>query len=371
MDNLEKQKFITNMHKLYMELRPYSEGFNLSQMKEKEEILWKEYLKSFYKLVPNKFYKYRRVNEENINCLLNEQAWFSKPADFGDIVDSSINTDINAELDDFDKNKGEYIKKISIAIINCMLMPYGQKVDEKTVDDALPLFNSNGEVSEAEAKKFLENKMPEYASEKYSKQLANSTKVDNQEPILDAVKGFLMTYLDFNNRIRNNTFVYSLAEDNDNLAMWETYADGAKGFCIEYEFPVDVFLAQRILLNLLPIYYGEKEHIKFFDVLVNGLSTKQNINGISFNDYSKWFLSSYTKDPSYQFQKEWRITFTEEMGGNKQSFPFAKAIILGEKISIVDKAKLIEVARKKNLRVFQRKLNISGSKVITEELMIQ
>lgn len=93
--------------------------------------------------------------------------------------------------------------------------------------------------------------------------------------------------------------------------------------------------------------------------------------GFSLNDYSKWFLSSHTKDPSYHFQKEWRITFTEEMGGNKQSFPFAKAIILGEKISIVDKEKLVEVARKKNLRVFQRKLNISGSKVITEELIIQ
>ena len=78
---------------------------------------------------------------------------------------------------------------------------------------------------------------------------------------------------------------------------------------------------------------------------------------------------TYTKDPSYQFQKEWRITFTEDMGGNKQSFPFAKALILGEKISDADKVKLVEIARKKNLRVFQRKLNISGSKVIMEQIL--
>jgi hypothetical protein len=370
MNNLEKQKYIKEMHKLYTELRPYSDGFSLDQMKEEEEILWFEYLKSFHKLVPEKFYKYRRVNEENLNCLLNERAWFSKPVDFGDIVDSSINTDINAELDDFEKNKSKYIKRFSAAIINCMLAPYGQKVDENMVDEIMPLFNSNGEVLQSEVKKFLESKMPEYASDKYSEQLANSTKIDNQEPIFELLKGFLMTYLDFNSKIRNNMFVFSLAEENDNLAMWETYADGAKGFCVEYQFPKELFLAQRILLNLLPIYYGEKERINFFDVLINGLSSKQNINGIAFDDYSKWFLSSYTKDSSYEFQKEWRITFTEEMGGNKQYFPFAKAIILGEKMADEDKSKLINIAKNKKLKVYKRKLNISGSKVIMEEISI-
>ena len=86
------------------------------------------------------------------------------------------------------------------------------------------------------------------------------------------------------------------------------------------------------MFNLIARYYGEKEPLKFFDILVKGLTANKQVNGISYEDYEKWFLSSYTKDPSYAFQKEWRIVFTEDMGGNKQSFPFVKSIILGEKI---------------------------------------
>ena len=125
-------------------------------------------------------------------------------------------------------------------MINVMLAPYGQTVDGKMIDSVLPLFNENGEVNESDAKKFLSSKLPDYASNKYAKQLVASTQIDNQGHIFDAVKGFLNFYMDFNKRIRNDSLAFCLAEENNNLAMWETYAGGATGFALNIAFRIIV-----------------------------------------------------------------------------------------------------------------------------------
>lgn len=368
MNNDEKKEFIITLHKEFMKERPYDGDFSIDIKRAKEDVFWRFYVEHFKSRVPQKLYKYRTFSAQNLDAFENDYAWFSAPSEFGDMVDSTVNTDIESELEEIDKNPQLHLKKLSIAMINVMLAPYGQTVDEKLVDSVLPLFNENGEVNEADAKNFLSTKIPDYASDKFAKQLVSSTQIDKQTLIFDAIKGFLNVYLDFNKRIRKDTLALCLAEEGNNPAMWETYAGGATGYCIEYSFPESSFLAQRMLLNLFPIYYGKKEHIKFFDVLIRGLQSKQQINGISFEDYSSWFLSSFTKDPSYTFQKEWRIVLTKEIGGNKQSFPFAKSIILGERISDDNKEALIRLAKNKGLQIFQRKLNSSCSKIIVEEI---
>ena len=368
MTNEEKKQFILDVHRQYMKKRPYDGDFPIETKKKKEDQLWDAFSKLFLDRIPKKLYKYREFTKYNIENLENDIAWFSKPSDFGDIVDFTLNTDIESEMKEFENNLEVHVKRVAIAIINYWLAPYGQTVDETMVDAVLPLFNENGEVEENDAKSFLSLMLPEYASDKYAKQLTWSTKLSNQDTVKEAIMGFLNVYLDFNKRIRNGTYVFCLAEENNNQAMWETYADNASGFCVEYEIPNNTFLGQRMLMNLLPIYYGEKEPVKFFDILVRGLSTKHQINGISFEDYEKWFLSSYTKDPSYSFQKEWRIAFTEDMGGNKQLFPFVKSIILGEKISEDNKKTLVDLAKRKGFEIYQRKLNASGSKIVVVKL---
>lgn len=368
MTNDEKKQFIIEVHRLLMSIRPYDEKLPLSRTKEKEDLMWTRFKEDFCGKQPKSLFKYRKANDLNINNLENDIAWFSKPAEFGDTVDFTLNTDIESELGDFEKHPQEYTKRIAIAFINNWLAQYGQTVDEKMVDMVLPLFNENGEVSEDDAKSFLDDKMPEYSSDVYSKKLCEATQLPNQQPTKDAIEGFLKTYLDFNNRLRNESYVFCLAEEGTNQAMWETYAEGATGFCIEYQIPNDTFLGQRMLMNLLPIYYGEKEPIKFFDILVKGLNVKNQVNGISYEDYEKWFLSSYAKDPSYSFQKEWRIVFTKDMGGNKQSFPFVKSIILGEKMTNEYRSQLIELAKRKGFEVYQRKPNASGAKIIVTKI---
>lgn len=169
MTNEEKKIFIIDMHHLYMEQRPYDGNFPIETKKKKEDFMWEIFKKDFYVNQPKSLFKYRKANELSIKNLENDIAWFSKPVDFGDTVDFTLNTDIEAELEDFEKHPQEYTKKVAIAFINFWLRQYGQTVDEKMVDMVLPLFNDNGEVSEKDAKAFLSDKMPEYSSDIYSK----------------------------------------------------------------------------------------------------------------------------------------------------------------------------------------------------------
>lgn len=100
--------------------------------------------------------------------------------------------------------------------------------------------------------------MPEYATDECVNKLDQTSlnAVNNQ--IKESIKEFLTSYLDMNSKIRGKVSTLSLAEEYDNQEMWGLYAEESKEYCIVYSFDPKDFLGQRILLNLLPIYYGEK-----------------------------------------------------------------------------------------------------------------
>lgn len=369
MTNEEKKQFIIDAYKLYMKHRPYDVATSTDNVKKNEDEFWSNYYSLFYDKMPKSLYKYRKIYTDSLKCLENDEAWFSHPKDFDDTVDSTLNNDIEEELDDFEKNPQKIKKELSKAFINVFASKYGVSIDMSMVDEGFPLFNEDGTINDVDVRKYLSEKMPEYETDECIKRLKiNSSGLINEE-VQESVKGFLKTYLGMNDRVRSESLTFSLAEENDNQAMWGLYADESKGFCIEYYFSPNDFLGQRMLLNLFPIYYGDKPLIKFIDVLIRGIYSINKINGIPYEDYQEWFLSTFTKDKSYEFQKEWRITFDKTNGGNLQKFPFIKSIILGERISEENAKKLIDIVKKKNILIYQRKINKSGSKIIVEKIV--
>lgn len=369
MTNEEKKQFIIDAHKFYMKHRPYDAVTSIDDVKKNEYEFWSNYYSAFYDKMPKSLYKYRKINPDSLKCLENDEAWFSHPKDFDDTVDSTLNNDIEEELADFEKNPQKITKELSKSFINIFASKYGISIDTSMIGELFPLFNEDGTINDVDTRKYLSEKMPEYATDECVKILKkNNSELVNKE-VQESVKGFLNEYLRMNDKIRSEALTFSLAEENDNQAMWGLYADESKGFCIEYSFSPNDFLGQRMLLNLFPIYYGDKPLIKFFDVLIRGVYSFDKINGISYDDYQEWFLSTYTKDKLYEFQKEWRITFDKTMGNNLQKFPFIKSIILGERISEDDAKKLMEIAKKKNILIYQRKINKSGSKIIIEKIV--
>lgn len=368
MNNEEKKNFIIEVHKMYMKHRPYDNAKSISDLKQNEDYFWNNYYQKFYELLPKSFFKYRKPTETAIENFEKDTAWFSHPVDFDDTVDSTLNNDIEEELNEFKKDPIKITKELSKAFINGFASLYGVNIDLSKVDEIFPLFNDDGTYNEKGTKEYLQNKIPEIAIDECINKLKKSTSISANEQVQESLKGFFNNYMDINKKIRSESITFSLAEESDNQAMWGLYAEESKGFCLEYSFSPDDFLGQRMLLNLFPIYYGDKPHIKFFDVLIKGLYSSQNVNGISYDDYQDWFLSAYTKDKSYEFQKEWRITFDKKMGGNLQQFPFVKSIILGERMTDDIANKLIAIAKKKKIDVYRRKINKSGSKIIVEKI---
>ena len=113
--------------------------------------------------------------------------------------------------------------------------------------------------------------------------------------------------------------------------------------------------------------------IKLFDILKKStFCEKKDINRILVEDYRKMFVSTYTKHESWSPQKEWRITLPamfEE--NNKQNFPYITSIILGERMTDDNKKRIMDICKRKNIPVYQRKFNISHSKIIVEKISYQ
>lgn len=368
MNNEEKKCYILNAHSLFMNCRPYDGCSSLEEMKIKEDEFWNTYSSMFYELLPKSLYKYRKPTEEAIANFENDEAWFSKPSKFDDTVDSTINNDIEAELEEFEKNHLVATERLAKAFVGAFAKRLGVSIDETLISKALPLFNDNGTFDEPKTKRFIANIMPAYATDECISKLKSATDEATKEETLCLVEDFLKKYMDMNNKIRNETLAFCLSEEGDNQAMWGLCADESKGFVIEYEISPNTFIGQRMLLNMFPIYYGQKKHVKFFDVLIRGLYSKNKINGIDYEDYQDWFLSTFTKDITYSFENEWRISFDNRFGGNLQKFPFAKSIILGERMDEVVKNRLINIAKKKGITIYERKLNKSGSRIVVDEL---
>ncbi len=230
----------------------------------------------------------------------------------------------------------------------------------------LVYFNEDGTIKNELAGEYLRSRWPDCEPEDSLSQINEKNKALLAGSVTGSLKKSLTAFVDLNNRIRKHILTLCFAEDCNNQAMWGLCGDESRGFCIEYSFPHETFLGQRMLLNLLPIYYGNKPQIKFFDVLERSITSKHVINGVSYEDYERCFLSAYTKDPTYSFQKEWRITFDERMGGSSQKFPFAKSIILGERMSESNKTRLTEIAKEKNIPVYVRTINKTNSKIVVK-----
>lgn len=371
MTNDEKREFLIEAHKLYMEERPYDNCRNFTEIKRNDDRFREIYITKFKDRLPKKLYKYRKINKCSLDCLENGTAWFTNPKDFDDTLDSTINNDIEKEKRELETNYKDICLILSKKIAAAICEQNGFSVNHDYIDLAFSCFNENGEIDEEEIKTKLDKCLSEEEIEQL-KNIAKEVNLKSQDEIVSCCfNGFLDCYLEENKRCKENLFVLSLAEENDNQAMWGLYADESRGFCIEYEFPLEDFLAQKMLSNLFPIYYGNREHIKFIDLLIDGIVSKNSSEGISYEDYRNIFLSMLTKDPNYSMQKEWRIVFDNVITQNKnlQNFPFATSIILGERISDENAFKLIEIAKDKGLSVFRRKLNSSESGIIVEKIL--
>lgn len=167
--------------------------------------------------------------------------------------------------------------------------------------------------------------------------------------------------------------------DTNCMPMWAHYANNHQGFCVAYDMknPSNTMLSGCTF----PIQYTDERlditsFIKKYTTMVASKVDKQTALGIKkvlINDLSLVYVEQYLsniKHLSWSYEKEFRCT----MGANAKGMPFVdanpKAIYIGMNCSENNRQKLIEVAKKLSIPIYQMNFDeLSDDYSLTSELL--
>lgn len=242
-----------------------------------------------------------------------------------------------------------------------------------------------------------------------SEQASNFKKLFNVKTIDELITHMTQGFQNGLNENRKQRVVSCFTETVDNEIMWAHYANNAKGFALEYdgcelrEVAITcnnnftrAFQELNLLgyvydltneenpETLLPIIYMNGKHnatnslikqidsiIKYYDDLANGdeigVATNKFIKEMSEKNkdaqdtFEEFYSSICNKLKAWEYEKEWRIwAFNFNVLAMQINNPHccignvrAKAIYLGEQIEEYHRTALINIAREKNIKVFQ------------------
>lgn len=367
MTNEEKLEYINEAHRLTMRYRLWDmPGKSVEELKRIDYKSWEEFSSLLLPRIPKTFFRYRSFTEYSIDELKNGYVWFSHPEDFDDGTDSALNTDIEAEISEFETSPEKVIVPLARAII---LQQYrklsGHDPDNRLIQEGVKLW-PNGKLDIGAMTSAFHRFCPNQDPSLFISMIEHFNGSEAEETLKKPLREMFDYYMDLNEKTRSNLLCLCLAEDYSNDVMWAKYAGERTGFCVGYEIDDSGIIGQRYLLALKPIYYGEKKALRFFDIMIEGLTVREEdtIYGWPKKTYEEINLATLTKPFDWMFQKEWRIVFSPEAGGNKHPFPFTKSIYLGEKMDAKHRELLIDIAAENGWKIYERKLNKSGSKII-------
>ena len=145
---------------------------------------------------------------------------------------------------------------------------------------------------------------------------------------------------------RSGMGICSLSELNDSEKMWNDYADGAKGYCIEYY--MQKYENEPLLY---PVVYQDNRETNIVSNIM-GSFIGQMIFGISDGqiaaDKSQFMRLFLTKDLIWSYQKEWRLLGD---ANEKLPSPTINAIYLGKNIAEEDRKRLMQYCIQHNIEI--------------------
>lgn len=215
-----------------------------------------------------------------------------------------------------------------------------------------------------------------------------------------------------NSELRKQYCVACFSIYNDSEIMWGHYADSAKGFCLEYDgkklkdaasltseaifdtlkkfswYNIDFSdMTYDDLSSIMPVIYQNGKInitnrlinaiqyiLKAYDNICNGMSIveanksllldiKQNYySDLNHND-SLFYSLMCSKGRDWKYEQEWRIwTYNANIISGNLDNPYmkigdvkAKAVYLGERMPEYTRRIILEIARLKNIPVYQMK----------------
>lgn len=277
-------------------------------------------------ILPQKLYRYRPINEFLEDTLKNDIAFLNQANSFNDPYDSGLTVDYNET----------YLNKIKESVLIEFCKKYHYLIPDQTFDSFL-----------SEVQTLTRDVPLKYLGYLLGKTLSQDENVI--EDIDSKISFFIeQTYDIYENHVKelhdkyqSTVYAACFSETNDNILMWSHYAQFHAGICIEYDFS-NINYTSRLLLTLSPVKYSNE----LFDM--NRYSKRKPIDKIQ--------LATLSKYDCWKYENEWRlISILKE----EQRFKLNKptAVILGTKISEVDKIWISKLCAERDIPVKQAVLD--------------
>ena len=165
---------------------------------------------------------------------------------------------------------------------------------------------------------------------------------DNLKKQIDVIEHQL------SDKMKTLFLVGCLCTSYKNRLMWSHYADGHKGFCIEYDFSGS---EEAILSKIpFPVFYSDDRPLVPWKAALD--NSKKNIEEAS----RKLMIGLLTKDKAWKYENEWRILI-EATKDSELLMPKISCVYLGAAIEKKNRDKIIKIARKNNYVVKQMKMD--------------
>lgn len=282
-------------------------------------------------------YRYRAYNQMNISAFNNDLLFISDNNFYTDLYDSSININMESINQDL---KNEFLKIDRIDLIN--------KLKMIKHPSSTNIINNLQNYDNESLKEIIESFIPFF------------------KPILNYK---LNNYINALRKNQNRSICF--CESVIDNCMWDRYANGHKGFCLEYNFIpgyIETICTKcnhkcdkELTMCLLPVAYSDKKFDATYQIkrlVISDLLLEM----LKFDPYNGvvdlFFLHKiqlHKERTGYSNEKEWRLIINNSKC-DVVRFP-PKAVYLGAGLLRHEKDRIAFIAYKKWIIVYEMKIN--------------
>lgn len=312
-----------------------------------ESNVWHDIYKLVIPNIPEKLFRYRKIDEYSLEELREGKMWLCHAGMFPDKYDSYLYVNHH-------KIREELLSSLKEALRMC-LMHISQKSPMVKAESASRIcyYRECGYTDEQIIDEIIDNDYPEFI-----KQIETTMK--NQESR-------------FRNP-RNSAKIGCFTESVQSKYMWDRYGGGYKGFALEYDLRNSISKYNELALNinLFPIMYTDQRpditldesYIQVYEYF-SQLKDKRWISFLNFctsTNQLYWYKAYLYKDrKEYEHEHEWRmIYYNLDNEDDYESVPDAgclKAIYYGPDIKDSDKEELHKIAMQRGLKEYNISLD--------------
>lgn len=315
---------------------------------ENESKIVRDIFRYSWDLTPKDLYRYRFCNSNSFEALIEDKFLLTQPTLFNDPYDSLLYIDRKRLMDSIDlESDFDIIQKLK-----------NDKYYRREQEDLL---------GKDFIKKFL---MLESFKSLAEKNQYQSKSVKTNSYIIDSIINESIEAL------KQSSLVACLSENFESILMWSHYADNHRGFVLNYDFKSRYSIETNVPeikatefadKKLFPVSYNDDRFDATYYVEFHFIEHFYKSLGLKFDKpfFDKLFYYKILlfKSKEWQYENEWRIIKQTNIDfqDEKVKVDFIhnirpKEIILGSRIEIENKLKLIKIANEKKIPIFQMKL---------------